>query len=450
MTSDAMKIAPSDNWGNVRVPRLDRLPRATHSSSSAWRPVPAITEVEQQSSLVGVPVIGLSVRQTQESADFSLETSYISLECSAWETFWESDPRLEKYKRLWRGRDPLRIKTGDLTLKTDLEYNGTFFLDGDMPVATPANISAVENDPRPRRLFFASARREGNHTGKLAISATQCTVTEPHVEAAVHCPAGSRDCRVTRMRLSLVDKRPQYGSLLDNPKRLNYMLQILPYVAGGNGDDSSPTELFLRESAGFLSTLATMFVNLSEVPPPLFSGRLMLVLNAVYQISQTYGPVFAGGAPKDLSAYGFDFGQLPANRSVPQSVVDEACQYMCTRSTEAVLTQRVQVYSYHPVWLALLFASSSVLLMAGVAGVVLKWRTRAPDVLGYAASMTFNNDYLPLPERGGVLDGMHRARILRDLPISISDVDGDNEAVGRVAFTSLANVRCLERGRKYI
>jgi hypothetical protein len=80
---------------------------------------------------------------------------------------------------------------------------------------------------------------------------------------------------------------------------------------------------------------------------------------------------------------------------------------------------------------------------------MLSRRTRVPDLLGYVASVTYSNRYLALPECGGVLDAMHRARLVRDLHVCVSDVEGGN-SVGRIAFTSAKNVRALEDGRKDI
>ncbi len=206
---------------------------------------------------------------------------------------------------------------------------------------------------------------------------------------------------------------------------------------------------------------------MSEVPPALFARRLPVLLNTWYQIMLMPGDAFRGNGPADPAAYGFGFGQLPAaaaaaaatsNGSVPpppppppQSVVNQSCRWMCTHSTStAVLTHTQLVFTYHRAWLALLFASSGVLLLVGLAGIVVGGRTRVPDVLGYVASLTYHNACLPLPERGGVLDGMRRARILRDLPVCVSDVAGDNTDVGRVAFTSRPDAQRLERGRMYV
>jgi hypothetical protein len=440
-----MKIAPRDNWGNVRVPRLELLPGAKDSNTSEWLPLSPISQVEQLSSLLGVPVIGIEKRQAQVSVDFTLETSYMTLECASWEEFKESHPSLSKYKRWWQSRDPLRLKVGDPAVFK----NTSFFLDGDMPAVKFPNGSTAARDPRSRLLFFASGRRE-NISAEYTMSATKCVVRETHVEAAVTCPTGWRDCEVTRMRRSLIDKRPESNVPLDSAQVLQNIIRMAPYIEISADAASSTTELFLHNSVGYLSKKEFRYINMSEVSPPLFASRLSLLLNTWYQILQTPNYAFKGDIPTNISAYGFDFGQLPANGSVPQSVVDAPCRYMCTRSTKAVLTHTELVFTYHPVWLALLFASSGVLLLVGLAGIVVRWRTLVPDAFGYVASMTYHNAYLPLPERGGVLDGMRRARILRDLPVSISDVGGDNPEVGRIAFTSLKDVRRLEKGRKYV
>jgi hypothetical protein len=443
-------VPPCDNWGNVRVPRLELLPGAQNSNSSGWHRVPATIQIEQLSSLLGVPVVGLHARQSDMSVDFSLETSYMSLDCAAWEEFPESHPVLAEFKRHWQSRDPLRNKPGDVRFWRNDEVNTTFFLDGDMPSVTQANASTAANNHRSRRLFFASARRD-NSSAEYILSATKCVVTEIHAEVGVHCPTGLRDCKATRMRRSLVDRRPRSNTPLDSHRMLMSIIQLMPKLQSDNGESSSTTELFLHDTARYLERMdGAKHINMAEVPPSLFASRLTLVLNTWYQILLTPSDALMGNAPTDVAAYGFDFGQLPANGSVPQSVVDKSCRHMCTRSTTAVVTNTKLVFTYHPVWLALLFACSGMLLLVGLAGLIVGWSAHMPDVLGYVASMTYHNTYLPLPERGGVLDGMRRARILRDLPISVGDVAGDNADVGRVAFTSRPDARRLEMGRKYV
>jgi hypothetical protein len=120
----------------------------------------------------------------------------------------------------------------------------------------------------------------------------------------------------------------------------------------------------------------------------------------------------------------------------------------CARSTQATLKNYLEEFSYIDVWLAVHFSSSTILLAVRVVGAVIGGRTLVPNMLGYVVSMTYNNMNFPLPERGGVLAATHQARILRDQHISVSDVEGGSD-VGRLAFTSITDVRPLEMGRKY-
>jgi hypothetical protein len=104
---------------------------------------------------------------------------------------------------------------------------------------------------------------------------------------------------------------------------------------------------------------------------------------------------------------------------------------------------------YSLVWLVLLLGSSTVLLSAEIARSILSKRAKVPDVLGYVASSTWNNGFLRLPQSGaGVLDAMHRIRLLWDLRVSVGDVHGDDD-VGRLTLAVSRDVQELEKGRKY-
>jgi hypothetical protein len=257
-----------------------------------------------------------------------------------------------------------------------------------------------------------------------------------------------------KMRRSVLDTRPEFHVPLEDDDHMEYIAESLPSHVGSATNASCSTELFLRDSTTVgPGGTADVYVNLSEVPPPTFAARLQLVLNAWYQLRLAgESTVFFGDNPPDPAAYGYDFAQLPANGSVAQAVVDASCRLFCSRSTQATLTHSVEVFAYSTLWLALLFISSAVLLATGLAGTALRGRALAPDMLGYVASMTYNNRYLPLPVNGGsdsALDAMERVRILGHLRVAVGDVAGDEE-VGRLAFTANPHARPLQKGRKYI
>jgi hypothetical protein len=318
------------------------------------------------------------------------------------------------------------------------------------PPTMERNASTAARDPRLRHLYFVSIRRR-DAGAPYSLAAINCAVRELHAEVDVRCPAGGRDsCRAARIRRSLADARAAARTPLDDSLRVHVIVKHLPTIEDTLATRSTHVERFLYDSSKRPPwSSSAPFVDLSRVPPREFSERLQLLLNTWYTFRLAANPdVFYGVNDGNISAYGFDFAQLPADGRVAQSVVEESCRLMCTPSTQATLTHTVEVFTYNRRWMALLFLSSAVLLVTGLAGAAIGLRTHVPDMLGYVSSMTYNNRYLPLPNGGGVLDAMDRARMLFDLPVSVSDVRGGEE-VGRLAFTSHADVRMLEDGRMY-
>jgi hypothetical protein len=447
------KISARDAWGNVRVPRLEMLPALSEGNSSShqqWLPVEGISQPEHFSSLTGIPIVGLPGSTASLTTDFTIEVSYMSLDCSAWDTFPESDPCLAHYKHIGNNLNRFCPKSGDLD-RVWLTQNTTWFLDASVPSAEWNNASVIAQDPRTRVLHFVSSYPNGNVSEK-SLSATNCSVTETHVEVAISCHTGHL-CRATNMRRSLVDKRPESGTPLDSVKRRQHMVASMPTLLVLNGTRQGDIEYFLGDSKKpVLAVLESAFpYDLSKVPTPLFSSRLMLLINSWYQIDLLRSSrVILGHFPANLSAYGFNFADTPADGKVDSTVVDNSCRHLCTQSTLATLTHAVEVYSYNQFWLILLISSSIVLLAIGLAGTVLGRYTHLPDMIGYVASMTYNNRHFELPGRkGGVLDAMCRTRILQDLPVAAGDVSGSEE-VGKIAFTTGAIVHMLEKRRKYM
>ena len=118
-------------------------------------------------------------------------------------------------------------------------------------------------------------------------------------------------------------------------------------------------------------------------------------------------------------------------------------------TTNATVIHRQQIFVCNFGWLALLFTASGAIFITGLAGLLLKRQTLAPELFGFVASMTYENPYVRLPEGGNVLDAMERARLLKDMKVRIADVRVDDD-VGHVAFTAEGKCRKLERGRLYI
>jgi hypothetical protein len=528
-----MKLASMDTWGNVRVPRLDGLNASSASDPSGWQDVPPVTQPEQYSSLLGIPVVGLPADRAA-AADFTLVTSYMALSCAPWQTFAITSNAWKPYLgRVWQ--PPASNLSSSARNATGRQWRPfhsnkfagassySYFFDTDQPLQSYARNNRSAGDP-PRRVNFGTVI-----AGSPRIGVTSCAVTRIDAEVAVRCSASAGagagagpDCRAVHMRAasqsSAASPSPSSPALSDDndddddarstsassrristntTTPLDYgavttqLFQEISAVEQGKFDDPSLTERVLNDTSS-LYMAQNYQMNLTSIPPSVFSPRLSLVLNTYYlsMLPRFSGAFLGEGAQGNAFLSGRDFGNASQSATAfDPSFVQIACPVFCYRSAEARVARAHEAYRVNAAWLALLLASAGVLFGVGCAGAALGWRgTHVPDMLGYVASMTYNNPYVPLPDHdggqgssddsrgesgrgegrgdssgeagegsgerggssGGVLDAMDRARLLRDMRVTIGDVHGAGEGVGHVAFArSGPDVRRLEKGRLY-
>jgi hypothetical protein len=120
-------------------------------------------------------------------------------------------------------------------------------------------------------------------------------------------------------------------------------------------------------------------------------------------------------------------------------------------ATTATAAMHTPVFACQRAWCAVLLLAAAALFATGAAALALQLRaTLAPDMLRYVSSMTYANPYFGAPPGGSALDGMERARLLRDVRVRVGDVSGGS-SVGTVAFVAAKDVetRALERRRHY-
>jgi hypothetical protein len=81
--------------------------------------------------------------------------------------------------------------------------------------------------------------------------------------------------------------------------------------------------------------------------------------------------------------------------------------------------------------------STCVLIIVSLIGTILQFSTIAPDIFGYASSFTLDNPYTDIPPeaQGCTLDGIERARLLKDVRVQFADVRPGDE-VGHIAFAT--------------
>jgi hypothetical protein len=124
------------------------------------------------------------------------------------------------------------------------------------------------------------------------------------------------------------------------------------------------------------------------------------------------------------------------------------------QNTTAQVMHTLDIYECHVWWLVILVVASTLLFGLGVAGVVLRWMTRGPDVLGYASSLARDNPYVRANAYGSATGGLDYTRRLAGLKVRLLDVRPNNK-FGHIAVTSEVDARGgrstgLLKGRLYI
>ncbi|MCJ1475377.1 hypothetical protein MMC13_004039 [Lambiella insularis] len=134
-------------------------------------------------------------------------------------------------------------------------------------------------------------------------------------------------------------------------------------------------------------------VNITAIPPGVFRQRLALLVDTYWQ----------SGFNSSAQTNGLQYDPMASPGSL--------------KFTQATYYETQYVYLTSRPWLAVIFASSAMLLAVGAASVVFDAQTIGPDVLGFASSMTRNNKYINIPEDNSTMSGAERARMLGDVKV---------------------------------
>ena len=498
------KLGPTDPWGNVKIPSMESLSHLT-PDPSGWIEVPSsFSDPEAYSSLVGLPVVGLPQNGT---SGFTIEATYISVNCSqlvqheypsivvANETSTSHRPmNFTKLDELVPGQVWFNKTSQKPSGVTSSEYTSltSFMLDTTRPFPWGSNEkpeqlntdlgridgfvghynSSMMDDKEletKRELVYASLSPNGTDAGELVMNIGRCALTQHHVEASISCDGGR--CTATKLRPSTTDTRPAALTGFDHGTIMIGFAQQFPKAVTFT-QGSSPTEKFISNSSAFpfvqqvgYFDFSTSYNDLSLLPAEVFSKRLSVLMNTFYQLSMQPTGYF-GGLSGNLSAYGPDTlpnddlnAYLPSNLSATNNTfldwywefeknIEDIRSPFIGATTMATTSHKKEIFVCDFAWLSLLLVSSTAILLTGAIALVLKRRTLGPEMFGFVSSMTYENPYVRIPRGGSMLDAMERARLLKDIPVRVGDVCGE-EQVGRIALAAGVPVRKLERGRLY-
>ncbi|KKK12854.1 hypothetical protein P175DRAFT_0557774 [Aspergillus ochraceoroseus IBT 24754] len=467
MQGAATKAGPLDQWGNIKIPRLEAA-NQSEADADGWMPVGKTSGIEDFTSLFGVPVINLAETAKQGDVNFTLESTYVTLSCEPFKSVTNDnydDGFAVSCENCFTsvGKENFIRSQKFLGLPAD----GFYPSGKDWEYASLQNGTIDPNNPNftlPRTLRF-------NATYLLETSVTTCQIKQRFVEAFIGCV--DRSCAATKLRPSITDHRSENSTAMDY-----WAWKVLEMISAASRSWSSrdviwgstTSALFLNDSS--LAPIQTGIgvipdeVNISTVSLDLFATRASILLNTGIQAFMA--PTgFSGDLPtQNLSLYGHPHipadGLLTvANQSSWDSYDSNCYMYpyglgtlvnsgapFVGASTNATLTHYTLVYRPDYAWTAVLIISSVFLFAVGVSGICVRLKTIAPNIFDPVMGLTYGNPYILSKEKTfNPLDADGRVNLLRDKTVQLGHIGDDKSA--KAVFGEARYVEPLRLGVPY-
>jgi hypothetical protein len=257
----SVKRGPTDAWGNVKIPRLERFNSPDYKDTE-WRDVSTVKDIEDYTSLLGVPVVGIG---PDGVAEFTTEHTYVTLSCPNSTSTRIQSNTLERSNFTCLDCRPTYSHE---MLKTYYRQRVGNYLGLNFDTPSTINETLKTNWAMPRTLEFGYENE--NPTAR-----TRCHIKQRHVEAKIKCTTGT--CSAVQIRPSQRDHRDPDSTIFDYWG--TFILSALVFSSNNsrNGMTAwpSPTELFLNDSASIPVTDETFFLpiaaNYSTIPTLLFA-----------------------------------------------------------------------------------------------------------------------------------------------------------------------------------
>jgi hypothetical protein len=421
LSSGDFQRSSADLWGNVKIPSYRALENSTFEE---WKPVPDYNGTDVRwSSMIGIPVSAFSGEAFTSSSmnHFKVRTRQFDINCF----------------------NNLKV-AGDWTDETNITVRSSWMMKSGtkQPNCTTASladrcvIKACEAYPCP---FYSKSLASRNEN---ATSVATCEYYYDYVEASVECLLST--CRTTALRKldMFTDGYTQgldvylRGTIMAN--HMNTMTSVDTIGVTSPTRGATVMEKWVFDPSNFIGVGMYDMVDLYKLPVNVFAERLTVLWNSFFQ--STYAArALAGNLDKATSM------NITGNAES-----DAPTASIAFNGTESLVSQRRNVYRVNWKWFGVLLSCSLVLLSAAYAGMLLKYFSIAPDIIGYASSLTMLSPYVPTPTGGTTLHGLERTALLHDMPIRLGDVC-PNEPVGAIALAANdGRVAGLDRQRWYI
>jgi hypothetical protein len=210
--------------------------------------------------------------------------------------------------------------------------------------------------------------------------------------------------------------------------------------------------------AAIISSDASIFRDSSQSPlqdlsVKDFGDRLGQLLNTFLYSSLWNSTAYITGAPFE-GIVGNPVGGRNAS-FIPATSADLTAMMQNRTSAftvPAVLTTEFPAYRCDYAWISVFLFSNFIMFLAAITGVVFSRRTIVPDYLGYVSSLARESPYMRMPDEGVNMDGMDKARLVKDVKVRLGDVSDavSGSSVGRLAFARMEETVKVKKGKLYV
>ncbi|KAF2402407.1 hypothetical protein EJ06DRAFT_528518 [Trichodelitschia bisporula] len=413
LSSSVRPSDASDLWNNVRIPHVESLPTYDPKQPDKWISVQPGMNSSAYAALVGIPM-RCETDPPGLNSTFAISANYNTFKFSNWTTIEAADMKLKwvpenfnRFRRYLRN-STVQANINNQTYLSSL-YSDLFPSFGGFFFEPLGNHSANIDDPNdtPLSLMF------GTH-GENDYYVTEGTIHTVYVDMNVDCsqPGRTRSCAATEVRMAPNPMTPYNRTGLDVNSIARILANQFPSLLGPRiALASSATEFYIWDPASAFNHQFESTVDLGRMPIDVFQQRFSLLYNTFWKASV-----------KGLYITGTDWNQT----DFPNDFVS---------TTRTTARDGVSVYTLDVPWLVMYFVSVFVLLLASVAGIVLKTLTRTPEVFGYVNSLVRDSPYVNAAG-GTYMSGGDRARLMKHQRVRLADVR-PGEAVGRIALVDM-------------
>lgn len=396
----SLKASSMDLYGNPRIPWLRT---DVEKDENGWQDLSKANLTEDSySSLVGIRVASLANR----NSSFVIETTYMNLDCE----------------------NPKNETLVDISFNVTAGVNGTFSGPNTTAAAGDSGIYPswqVAMDQYVSNAYFYGYPELLVNSSDADIPqstmlwqtphgpwVSRCKINQVYVESNVSCSAiadGQRpNCGVTSQR--------------ESPKR------------------HAPSTVTTFNFASTFNSISSAWILATD--PLSSSGYSSL---SEYYLQNTSAPFILSGNGRDYADYtnvtseefSQRLGQLLNSWVLGSQISADTMQYTLEyQNTTASYREGHPVYICSWAWLTVYCIGIAVMFTAALLSIYCAFNTTIPDILSYCSTLTRDSRFFNSATGGSTLDGLVRAKILKDVEVRFGEVadQSENSLSGRDGF----------------